>query len=171
MAILTSNEIKKRLGKDIKIKPLNLENINPNSIDLTLGDKLMIYSPSVLDPRKKNETIEIEIPEAGYVLNAGHLYLGTTSEYTETKNLVPLIEGKSSIARLGLFVHVTAGFGDVGFSGQWTLEFYPTKDIIIYPGMKICQICYHTIEGEPETYAGKYQGQTGIRPSDYWIKE
>ncbi len=96
----------------------------------------------------------------------GKLYLGRTVEYTKTNCYVPMLEGRSSIGRLGLFIHVTAGFGDVGFEGYWTLEIQCVQPIIIYPFIKICQIFYHTIEGEYETYAsGKYQKNTGVQPS------
>ena len=100
------------------------------------------------------------------VLEANRLYLGRTVEYTETKNLVPMLEGRSSIGRLGLFVHVTAGFGDVGFKGFWTLEIFCIQPIKIYPNVEICQVYYHTLEGSHENYTnGKYQDNHGIQPS------
>ena len=100
------------------------------------------------------------------VLEANRLYLGRTVEYTETKNLVPMLEGRSSIGRLGLFVHVTAGFGDVGFKGFWTLEIFCIQPIKIYPNVEICQVYYHTLEGSHENYnSGKYQDNQGIQPS------
>jgi dCTP deaminase len=77
-----------------------------------------------------------------------------------------MLEGRSSIGRLGLFVHVTAGFGDVGFSGYWTLEMFCIQPIRIYPNVEICQIYYHTIEGEYDSYiSGKYQNNKGVQPS------
>ena len=94
------------------------------------------------------------------------LYLGRTIEYTETNNLVPMLEGRSSIGRLGLFVHVTAGFGDVGFKGFWTLEIFCVQPIRIYAGVEICQLFYHTIDGDYDTYSkGKYQKNSGIQTS------
>jgi dCTP deaminase len=99
-------------------------------------------------------------------MESNKLYLGRTVEYTKTTNLVPMLEGRSSVGRLGLFVHITAGFGDVGFAGYWTLEMFCIQPVIIYPNIEICQIYYHTIEGEYEPYSsGKYQGNTGIQPS------
>lgn len=87
-------------------------------------------------------------------------------EYTETHGLVPMLIGRSSIGRLGLAVHVTAGFGDIGFSGRWTLELLAAHPIRVYPGMEICQISYEEIEGEVlEGYHGKYQDQRGATPS------
>ena len=77
-----------------------------------------------------------------------------------------MVEGRSSIGRLGLFIHITAGFGDVGFSGFWTLEMFCVKPIRVYPGVEICQVFYHTIEGDFDTYSSnKYQNNQGIQPS------
>ena len=106
------------------------------------------------------------ITAPGLVLESNRLYLGRTIEYTETKNLVPMLEGRSSIGRLGLFVHVTAGFGDVGFKGFWTLEIFCVQPIKIYPDVEICQVYYHTLEGDYENYSsGKYQNNQGIQSS------
>ena len=116
--------------------------------------------------KKDNKVEKLKIPSTGLVLEANRLYLGRTVEYTETKNLVPMLEGRSSIGRLGLFVHVTAGFGDVGFKGFWTLEIFCIQPIKIYPNVEICQVYYHTLEGSHENYTnGKYQDNHGIQPS------
>lgn len=116
--------------------------------------------------KKPNETKEIVISENGYKLEPNQLYLGRTLEYTSTKKFVPMIEGRSSIGRLGIFIHITAGFGDVGFSGYWTLEIFCIKPIIIYPNVEIAQLYYHTIDGDYEEYnSGKYQNNTDIQPS------
>lgn len=164
--ILSGIEIKKRLGKDIWIDPYNDKQLNPNSYNLRLHNELLVYENHVLDMKKENKAKSLIIPDEGLTLEAGKLYLGRTLEYTRTENLVPMLEGRSSIGRLGLFIHVTAGFGDVGFSGFWTLEMYCIQPIRIYPGIEICQIFYHTIEGEFERYASnKYQNNAGIQPS------
>jgi dCTP deaminase len=116
--------------------------------------------------KKENTASKIIIPEEGMLLEPGKLYLGRTIEYTETNKYVPMLEGRSSIGRLGLFVHITAGFGDVGFSGFWTLEMFCVQPIRIYPGVQICQVFYHSIEGDYELYnSGKYQKNSGIQPS------
>lgn len=116
--------------------------------------------------KKPNETKEIIISEEGFKLEPNQLYLGRTLEYTSTKKFVPMIEGRSSIGRLGIFIHITAGFGDVGFSGYWTLEIFCIKPIIIYPNVEIAQLYYHTIDGDYEEYnSGKYQNNTDIQPS------
>ena len=100
------------------------------------------------------------------MLQPNQLYLGRTVERTETHNLVPMIEGRSSIGRLGLFVHVTAGFGDVGFCGYWTLEMFAVQPVRIYAGVAICQIFYHDIHGSFTEYqSDKYQHNTDIQPS------
>ncbi len=164
--VLSGLEIKKRLGKDIIIQPYEENLLNPNSYNLRLHNELMIYKESVLDMKKSHQTEIINIPEEGLILEPHQLYLGRTYEYTETRNLVPMIEGRSSIGRLGIFVHVTAGFGDVGFCGYWTLEIFVIQRVKIYPFVPVCQIFYHTIEGNFEEYKnGKYQKNQGIQPS------
>lgn len=164
--ILSGKEIEKHLGKDIKIDPYDPTRLNPNSYNLTLHDTLLIYESEVLDMRAKPEVKEIKIPEEGLALQPGRLYLGRTVEFTETHSFVPMLEGRSSIGRLGLFVHVTAGFGDVGFCGYWTLEISTIQPIRIYAGVEICQIFYHSIQGDYTPYkSGKYQNNQGVQPS------
>jgi dCTP deaminase len=163
--ILSGQAIRDRLGSDIVIEPYVESHLNPNSYNLTLHNELMVYEELQLDMAKANRVRRIEIPEEGLVLNANQLYLGRTAERTITHNLVPQIEGRSSVGRLGLFVHVTAGFGDVGFSGYWTLEMFAVQQVKIYPGVPICQIFYHELTGEVEEYASKYQHNRDIQPS------
>ena len=164
--MLSGKEIEKKLGKDIVIEPFNKNQLNPNSYNLKLHNELLIYDEDILDMKKENKTKTIIIPEEGLVLEPGKLYLGRTVEYTETNNYVPMLEGRSSIGRLGIFIHITAGFGDVGFSGYWTLEIFCIKPIIIYPNVEIAQLYYHTIDGDYEEYnSGKYQNNTDIQPS------
>jgi dCTP deaminase len=141
---------------NIVIEPLIEANIGTNSVDLTLSNTLLMYTDHVLDTRKKPQTAEIIIPDEGMILQPGILYLASTVEYTETLRHVPLLHGKSSLARLGLYIHVCAGFGDVGFRGHWTLELAVIQPVKIYPYMKIAQICYHDISEMPYTdYASK----------------
>lgn len=163
--ILSGQEIERRIGTDISIDPYHPENINPNSYNLTLHDELMVYEEVVLDMAKDNRVRRIEIPPEGLVLSPNQLYLGRTAERTTTHNLVPQIEGRSSVGRLGLFVHVTAGFGDVGFSGYWTLEMFAVQPVRIYAGVPICQIFYHELTGEVTEYTSKYQHNRDIQPS------
>ena len=132
--VLSGHEIRQQLGKNIVIDPFDEARLNPNSYNLTLHDELMIYEEVVLDMRRANRVRRLTIPPEGLVLQPNQLYLGRTIERTETRNLVPMIEGRSSIGRLGLFVHVTAGFGDVGFCGYWTLEMFAVQPVRIYAG-------------------------------------
>ncbi len=164
--ILSGNEIQENLGTNIKIDPFRQENLNPNSYNLTLHHDIMTYEEVVLDMKKSNRIRRMKLPESGMVLEPNRLYLARTVEHTETHNLVPMIEGRSSIGRLGLFVHVTAGFGDVGFKGFWTLEMFAVQPVKIYPGVSICQIFYHQIVGNIKEYVSdKYQNNTDIQPS------
>jgi len=164
--ILTGHEIQARLGSDIVIEPFVEAQLNPNSYNLTLHNELMTYEELVLDMKKPNRVKRLEVPSEGLVLNPGQLYLGRTRERTETHNLVPMIEGRSSIGRLGLFVHITAGFGDVGFCGFWTLEMFAVQHVRVYPFVPICQIFYHQVTGQVTEYASnKYQHNSDIQPS------
>jgi dCTP deaminase len=164
--ILSGHEILRNIDQNIVIEPFDERLLNPNSYNLTLHHELMTYEEVVLDMRKANRVRRVEIPADGLVLSPNQLYLGRTTERTETHNLVPMIEGRSSIARLGLFVHVTAGFGDVGFCGYWTLEMFAIQPVRIYPGVPICQIFYHEICGDITEYrSDKYQHNRDIQPS------
>lgn len=159
--------------KNIIISPFNKDHLNPNSVDLTLAPQFKIYQPGVLDPRQPNPTIEMTIQEEGYVLQPGEVYLYACNERIGVKdNIRAKVEGKSSLGRLGLFVHVTAGFIDTGFEGSLVLELVATRPIRVYPNMKICQLEFARVEGEIlETYdqkkGSKYHGQTGVQESKY----
>ena len=164
--ILSGKSILAQLGKNIIIEPFREDQLNPNSYNLRLHHELLVYNEPQLDMKKENKAQKISIPEEGLLLEKDKLYLGRTLEYTETQNYVPMLEGRSSIGRLGLFVHITAGFGDVGFAGYWTLEMFCVQPIRIYAGVEICQIFYHAIEGPFEKYSsGKYQHNKGVQPS------
>ncbi len=164
--ILSGKEIAKRLDKDIVITPYSPAQLNPNSYNLRLHKDLLVYDTECLDMKTPNATKKLEIPETGLRLSPSTLYLGRTVEYTETHKCVPMLEGRSSVGRLGLFIHVTAGFGDVGFCGYWTLEIFCVQPIIIYPNTEICQIYYHDILGEYDTYkSNKYQHNSEVQPS------
>ena len=168
--ILSGREIKRQLGKNIFIKPFNEEALNPNSYNLRMHNELLVYDKPELDMKENNPFRSIQIPESGLLLQPGELYLGRTVEFTETKKYVPMLEGRSSVGRLGLFIHVTAGFGDVGFKGFWTLEMFCVKSVKVYPGVPVCQIYFHTIEGDFDEYKhGKYQGNTGIQASRLYL--
>lgn len=165
--ILSGKEIIRQMKKgNIQIDPFDERLINPNSCNLRLSPELVCYKDSQLDMKKQHEVEHIIIPDDGYVIQPGKLYLGRTVEYTITEKFVPMLEGRSSMGRLGIFIHVTAGFGDVGLKGYWTLEINCIQPVKIYPHVAVCQIFYHTIEGDYTNYAqGKYQNNLGIQPS------
>ena len=154
------------MGKEIIITPFDEKRINPNSYNLSLADELLVYEKEALDMKKPNPTKRIVIPEEGLLLEPNRLYLGRTNEFTKTDRYVSMLEGRSSTGRLGLFIHVTAGFGDIGFAGYWTLEIFCVQPVRIYPNVEICQIYYHDIDGEYDLYSsGKYQNNSGIQAS------
>lgn len=164
--ILSGKTIRSKIGKEIFIDPFEEKQLGPNSYNLRLDKDLLVYEDHILDMKKENKARSLTIPAEGLVLEPGRLYLGKTIEYTQTLNHVPMLEGRSSIGRLGLFIHITAGFGDVGFSGFWTLELFCIQPIRIYSGIEICQIFYHSIEGDYVPYASKkYQYNRGVQPS------
>lgn len=157
--------------KRIVIEPFNKEYLNPCSVDLTLHPDFKIYKRGTLDVRQLNEVDSFTIPEEGYVLEPGRVYLYAVNERIGvTKGIRAKVEGKSSLGRLGLFVHVTAGFIDPGFEGSLVLELVATQPIRIYPNMKICQIEFAFVQGDViETYdqkaGSKYHNQTGVQES------
>lgn len=155
----------------IVIDPFDPKNLNPNSYNLSLSEELLEYDNDVLDSHAENPYHIIEIPAEGFMLLPGHLYLGSTKEYTETDGFVPKLDGRSSFARLGMSIHATAGFGDIGFHGNWTLEITVAKKLIIYPGDQVCQIYYSPIMGDFVPYSSKkYQGQQSVTPSKLWME-
>lgn len=147
--ILTDARILEEINKEtILIEPFRRECLGSNSYDVHLGKYLAVYKDRVLDARKHNEIEEIVIPDDGYVLMPNMLYLGVTEEYTETHNHVPFLEGKSSIGRLGIHIHATAGKGDVGFCNTWTLEITVAQPVKVYTGMPIGQLIYFEVVGD-----------------------
>lgn len=147
--ILSDARILEEIEKGtIVIEPFDREKLGSNSYDVHLGKHLAVYSSRELDARKHNTIDEIEIPEEGFVLQPGTLYLGVTEEYTETHAHVPFLEGKSSSGRLGIHIHATAGKGDVGFCNTWTLEITVVHPVRVYAGMPIGQLIYFNLQGE-----------------------
>ncbi|KAG2389034.1 hypothetical protein C9374_014434 [Naegleria lovaniensis] len=145
--ILTDGQILKEIeNKSIVIEPFDRANLGVNSYDVHLGKRLAVYKEQELDAKKNNAIEVFDIPEEGFVLQPGELYLGVTQEYTETHNHVPFLEGKSSTGRLGISIHATAGKGDVGFKGSWTLEINSIKPTRVYAGMPIGQLIYFEVD-------------------------
>lgn len=131
----------------IKIEPFDKESLGTNSYDVKLGKWLAVYKSDILDAKTHNHIDRFEIPEEGYILLPSKLYLGVTEEYTETFDYVPFLEGKSSIGRLGIDIHATAGKGDAGFCNTWTLEISVKQPVRIYAGMPIGQLIYFKMDG------------------------
>lgn len=162
--ILTSSRIIEEIKNgNIVIQPFDEKYLNPNSYNLRLHNELLELTDEKLDMKKKSNYTRIIIPEEGLTLLPGKLYLGRTVEYTITKKFVPMIEGRSSVGRLGISIHATAGFGDIGFEGYWTLEISVIKPVVIYPFVEICQIYYCEVSGTIDrTYEGKYSKSDDI---------
>jgi dCTP deaminase len=159
--ILSDTEIKKAIDrKSIVIEPYAEKNLGTNSYDVHLGKYLGIYTDAILDARVHNRIEIFEIGSEGYVLQANRLYLGVTQEYTESHEHVPFLEGKSSVGRLGIDIHATAGKGDVGFCNTWTLEISVSQAVRIYAGMPIGQLIFFKVEGEIENY---YHGKSSAK--------
>jgi len=167
--MLSGKEIIREIkNKNIVIKPFDEKKVNPNSYNMRLDNKLYIYENEVLDCKKENPLKEIIIPNDGLVIKPGEIYLAPTKEYTENPKYVPQISGRSSIGRVGISVHMTAGFGSVGFKGSWTLGITCTKPVRIYPGMEICQIYYFELVGDSSIkYSGKYSNNGDIMKSKF----
>ncbi|MFH1637129.1 MAG: dCTP deaminase [Candidatus Woesearchaeota archaeon] len=167
--ILTGTEIKKQFElKRIHIFPFLEENINPNSYNFRLGKKLKVYKNKVLDPSKENDFKELEIPEEGYVLEPNQLYLGHTIEEMGSDFYVPIMQARSSVGRLGLYIYLNSGLGDLGFKRQWTLELHVIHPLKVYPGMKVGQMLFWKPLGEIVLYNGKYKSSVGPETSQIW---
>ena len=147
--ILTDKQILDCIEQgSIVIEPFDPKRLGSNSYDVHLGKTLATYNDSVLDARKHNRITTFEIPDEGFVLQPDMLYLGVTHEYTETHEHVPFLEGKSSVGRLGIDIHATAGKGDVGFCNFWTLEISVKMPVRVYAGMPIGQLIYFEVQGD-----------------------
>ncbi len=154
--ILTDKQILTKIKNGaILISPLNRKFLGSNSYDVHLGKNLAIYKDEILDSKKHNKIKHFEITKDGFILQPHMLYLGVTEEYTETHEHVPFLEGKSSIGRLGIDIHATAGKGDVGFCNYWTLEISVKQPVRVYAGMPIGQLIYFEVSGEIEVLYNK----------------
>ncbi|MBO4206729.1 dCTP deaminase [Micromonospora echinofusca] len=164
--ILTGHEIRRRVeANDIVVTPFDAAHINPNSVDLTLDDTILRYRDPVIDPRVEPEVIEEKIPAEGLLLEPMSFCLGSSREIVGSTRYVPMVHAKSSTARAGLFVHVTADLIDIGSIGTVTFQLFATLALRVYPGMRIAQMTFWKPQGEITLYDGKYQGSTGPRKS------
>lgn len=170
MSTLTGPAILAAMARgQIKIEPFDPKLVNPHSVDLHLGPTLKVYDTrgrfidSKYPPGLREhplEAISSQLGEKGWFLYPGVLYLGTTLEKTETRGFRPVLDGRSSTGRLGAFMHITAGYGDNGFRGNWTLEIAVIEPLILYPGQRLLQISYETLEGE-QTFYGETKNSSG----------
>lgn len=156
--ILSGLEIKKQVRQNrIHIHPFIEEHINPNSYNYRLHEKLLQIVDRPIDPKKEPEFLEITIPENGFLLQPGQLYLGSTFEEIGSDHYVTSLIGRSSVGRLGLFLQITADLGHLGAKHRWTLELKVVQPLIVYPMMKIGQVSFWSVDGSPERlYDGKY---------------
>jgi len=157
--ILTDVQILKAIQRgDIVITPFDRAKLGTNSYDVHLSHHFAVYIDQELDARKHNQIRHFEIGPEGFVIRPGELYLGVTMEYTETHCAVPFLEGKSSVGRLGIDIHATAGKGDVGYCNTWTLEISCVKPVRVYGGMPIGQLIYFAVDGDIENRYNKKPG-------------
>lgn len=167
--ILTGTAIKQAVETgEIVIDPFDASKLNPNSYNFSLGDYVYVYKNRVLDPKIKQQTEKILIPDDGLLLNTDTLYLGYTYEKMGSERYVPIINGRSSTGRLGLFVHITANLIDIGSINNWTLQMHAVQPIKIYRGMIIGQVTFWKTYGDIILYDGKYKGSTGPMASQIW---
>jgi dCTP deaminase len=156
MSILSDKKILEAIEQGtILITPFRRECLGTNSYDVHLSKYFATYRNRVLDAKQHNIIEHFDISDTGFVLQPNTLYLGVTEEYTETHTTVPFLEGKSSVGRLGIDIHATAGKGDVGYCNTWTLEISCTQPVRIYAGMPIGQLIYFAVEGDIENLYNK----------------
>jgi len=169
--ILSGEEIRRHLGAQIVIEPFFEDRLNSNSYNLSLHHELLVYEEVVLDAAAPNRFRRIQMSPEGITLHPGQLYLGRTIEHTQTRGFVPRIQGRSSLARLGIFVSSGANFGEAGYCGTWTLEMFVVQPVRIYPGMKACQIYFHELLGDVTTFGDqKYQNSNDIQTSQMYCE-
>lgn len=168
--ILTGPRIEEecRAGR-IVIEPFDALAVGPNSVDLRLAPEIATYKRGTpakpLDMRRPTDTTVESFGDEGYLMLPGVLHLARTIEVIGSDHYVPIVEGRSSVGRLGLSVHVTAGFCDTGFHGTITLEMHVIEPLRIYPDVPICQVYFLKPEGQIRLYEGRYQGQRLITAS------
>lgn len=182
--ILTGPAIKEAVARgDITIDPFKPELCGPNSYDFHLGDMLLVYEPRnldlastdpeariYLDPHRENPTREIKIPAEGLVLEPSRLYLGCTVERIGSRCYVPQMVARSSIGRLGMFLFLNSGLGDVGFVGRWTMEIIVVHPLRVRAGDRIGQMVFSEVTGEIQLYRGRYDKPDGVQASRAHIK-
>lgn len=168
--ILTGPEIEREvLNGAITIDPFKSSRVNPNSYNVCLSGTVAVYDDYILDAARENKTTTIEISEDGLLLSPDRIYLGATIEIVGSSEYVPILKARSSTARLGIFVHVTADLIDLGYVGQLTLQLHAVQNARVYAGMEIGQVTFWKPQGEKVQYNGKYQGSNGPVPSKSFL--
>ncbi|MCM1295023.1 MAG: dCTP deaminase [Muribaculaceae bacterium] len=171
--ILTRIEIKHQIQKGrIEISDYDPKRLNPNSYNISVGDQVTVYRNitriDLHDKESFSETETYQIPETGFVLRPGTVYLIPTKERIGSDHYEFIITGRSSFGRLGCSVHQEAGFGDIGFHGNLTMQLMATYPTVIYPGDTIAQIYFLTPHGLiDKLYDGRYQESKGAVPSRF----
>ena len=159
--ILTGTEISRRVHNgDITIAPFLSKNVNPNSYNFRLAADMKVYQEGVIDIKEEKPTDDVHIGPEGFVLEPMRLYLATTMETMGSTKFVPTYAARSSIARLGMFINLSASLGDIGFVGKWTIQLLAINRIRVYAGMDIGQMMFWDVQGDIDLYDGKYQGAT-----------
>jgi dCTP deaminase len=166
--ILNGDEIIEQynLGR-IYVSSWDSRRVGPNSYNVTLNNEILVIDEPIVDLRYDRQYKRFDINEhmfsgrPGFLLKPGMFVLGATEEIVrnDADDLVPMIEGRSSIARCGLTVHISAGFGDIGFNGRWTLEMTTEHPIFLYHHMPIAQLYWIRTNPTSRRYQGKYQGR------------
>lgn len=168
--ILTGKKIIEELeAKKITITPFDQLQIDTNSYNFRLGSQIKCYKNQLIDPKKDNETVTLELTEQGIVLEPNKIYLGHTVETMGSKHYVPIIRGRSSTGRIGLFIHITADLIDIGSINQWTLMMHAVQPVRVYPNMLIGQVTFWVPTGDITLYNGKYQGSKGPVASKVYL--
>lgn len=167
---------------DLKIKPFAKESVQPSTYDLYLDEEVRVFdnwNTGVIDVRERSDVSRVvKMSENGFIVHPGEFLLGATVEkFTLPNDIAAKLEGRSSLGRLGLVIHATAGYVDPGFSGWLTFEISNLSrlPIRIYPKMKIAQICFFQMSSPvmrpygSKALGSKYQGQRGPTASRAWM--
>lgn len=141
---------------EIIIRPFRKHQLGPNSYDFRLGNRCRVYKSKTLDSAKENITESFTISEKGMVLHPKRLYLVNTEETMGSNHYVPIIRGRSSVGRLGIFIDITADLIDLGSINQWTLQLHAVHPVRVFPRMLIGQVTFWKTFGRKVRYAGKY---------------
>ncbi|MGG7574119.1 dCTP deaminase [Streptomyces sirii] len=141
---------------EITIDPFDPGMLNPNSYNYRLGDNVKVLTSHPADPRCEPETTAVVLPDEGYVLKPGVVYLGVTAERIGSNDAVTSLIGRSSLGRLGCFLQISADLAQLGAEHCWTLEVTVVQPLTVYPRMKVGQVSFWRPTGERMPYRGHY---------------